>query len=425
MTDLRAARIRMLAFRPHDRVARLWREAEALANAGARVEIFLLRREGQSAVVDLVSDVRVARPTSLRPDSHKPWQALPAYAAFLAAVGRRPTDVYHCLDGATLPLGLVLARRDHARVLYDAADYFADHVPAPPRETLIERARRRYSTHYLWEMLLIRRADLHVTVSEGLARLLTARYDLPRKPVVVPNSAAYLRPPERSRALLRAAIRADPSERVVVFIGSVHQRAVDALEGDRRRGLDALVEAVAITPGTRLAIIGSAPSEYRSYVLARARQHGEASRVSFLGPRPYPEYIELASGADLAAYLTGARMQSASYANTLPNRLFDFVMARVPIIVGSGTATALLVRDYEIGTVLDRIDAASVADAIETTTRTARSGGFGAKLERAARELSWERQSARLLEAYSELCARSGAPPAGSSRFGSRLLGRT
>lgn len=88
----------------------------------------------------------------------------------------------------------MLARRDHASVLYDAADYFADHVPALPRETLIERARRRYSTHYLWEMLLIRRADLHVTVSEGLARLLTARYDLPRKPVVVPNSAAYLRP---------------------------------------------------------------------------------------------------------------------------------------------------------------------------------------------------------------------------------------
>ncbi len=407
MIELPEVRVRMIAFRQHDRVARIWREAEALAQAGARVEVFLLRREGQPAVAHLDSGVRVVRPTSLRPDSRKPGQAIRGYAAFLGAVGREPADVYHCLDGATLPLGVVLARRDRARLVYDAADYFTDHLPAPPSETFIERVRRRYSTHYLWEMLLIKRADLHVTVSEGVARLLAARYRLPRKPVVVPNSAAYLRPTDRSRALLRAAVHADPSEQIVVFLGSVHQQASDALEGDRRRGLDGLIDAVARLPRTRLVIIGSAPDEYKASVLERARQRGGASGVSFLGTRPYPEYIELASGGDVGAYLTGARTQSASYAHTLPNRLFDLIMARMPLIVGSGTATARIVHDYEIGVVVGQIDPSGVAAAIEAVATRKPGTRFGANLERAARELCWERQAERLLSAYSVLCTRA------------------
>jgi len=415
MIELPEVRVRMIAFRQHERVARIWREAEALAQAGARVEVFLLRREGQPAVAHPAPGMRVVRPTSLRPDSRKPWKALRGYAAFLGAVDRQPADVYHCLDGATLPLGVFLARRDDARLVYDAADYFADHLPAPPSESLIEGVRRRYSANYLWEMLLIKRADLHVTVSEGLARLLAARYRLPRKPVVVPNSAAYLRPTDRSRALLREAVRGAPNDQIVVFLGSVHQQASDALEGDRRRGLEVLVDAVALVPRTRLVIIGSAPDEYRSSLLERARQRGGASRVSFLGSRPYPEYIELASGGDVGAYLTGARRQSASYAHTLPNRLFDLVMARVPLIVGSGTATARIVRDYEIGVVLDRIDPPGVAAAIEAVTSEDPGKRFRENLERAARELCWEKQSVGLLDAYSELGTRSRASVSTSS----------
>ena len=407
MIELPGVRVRMLAFRQHDRVARIWREAEALAHAGALVEVFLLRRDGQPVVADLASGVRVIRATSLRPDSRKPWKALRGYAAFVAAVGRQGADVYHCLDGATLPLGVHLGRRDNARVVYDAADYFADHLPAPPSESLVERVRRRYSTNYLWEMLLIKRADLHVTVSEGMARLIAARYRLPRKPVVVPNSAAYFRPTDRSRALLRAAVGADPSEHIVVFIGSVHQHATHALEGDRRRGLDVLVDAVALLPRTRLVIIGAAPHEYRSALHERARQRGGESRIAFLGSRPYPEYIELASGGDVGAYLTGARRQSASYARTLPNRLFDLIMARMPLIVGCGTATARIVHDYELGIVLDQIDAAHVAAAIKAVTSEAPGKRLGENLERAARDLCWETQSARLLDAYSELCTRA------------------
>jgi glycosyltransferase involved in cell wall biosynthesis len=407
MIELPELRIRMIAFRQHDRVARIWREAEALAQAGARVEVFLLRRAGQPAIAQLTSGIRVVRPTSLRPDSRRPGQAVRGYAAFLGAVGRQRADVYHCLDGATLPLGVLLARRDRARLVYDAADYFADHLPASPSETLVGRLRRRYSTHYLWEMLLIKRAELHVTVSEGLARLLAARYRLPRKPVVVPNSSAYLRPTDRHRALLRAAVGADPADRLVVFLGSVHPQTSDALEGDRRRGLDALVEAVARLPRSRLVIIGSAPDEYQASVLERARHHGGPSRVSFLGPRPYPEYIELASGGDVGAYLTGARRQSASYTHTLPNRLFDLIMARLPLIVGSGTATATIVHDYEIGVVLDRVDPPAVAAAIEALTAPDAGTRFGENLERAARDLCWERQSERLLTTYSALCTRA------------------
>jgi glycosyltransferase involved in cell wall biosynthesis len=404
VTVLAGVRVRMLAFRSHDRVARLWRAAEAVAGAGAQVDLVALRRPGQPGCARLDSGVRVIRATGLRPDSRRPWHTVRAHAAVVRAIGPARADVYHCLDGATLALGAAMARRDGAKVVYDASDYFTDHLPAAAAETRIARLRRRYTPNYLGEMLLIRRADLVLTVSDGFADLLTRRYRLPSRPAVVTNANPYWRPADEQPERLRKVIGADPAETVVVFLGSIHEKAEYALAGDRGRGLDAVVDVVASLPGVRLAIIGAAPSGYPEAVRARAGLRDAASRVSFLGCVEYPEYLELAAGGDVGVYLTDGA-QSASFANTVPNRLSDFVMARLPLVAGSGTATARVVRRYDIGAVVGAGDTAAITAAIAALATGPRRERCRTNLERAACELSWERHAERLVDLYSELVA--------------------
>jgi glycogen synthase len=96
----------------------------------------------------------------------------------LRRAGRRAGyfDVVHAHDFATLPAGRLLARRG-ARLVYDAHEIYADQEPDPPR---LHRAAVR-----LLEGPLARRADAVVTVSEPIAGELRESLRLRRQPLVV------------------------------------------------------------------------------------------------------------------------------------------------------------------------------------------------------------------------------------------------
>ena len=390
-------RVRMLVFRDYDRDPRVWREADAVAQAGARVEIYMLRRASQPEVSELAHGVRVFRTTSIRPDTKKPWQAVKGYSAFWRGVGRDRADVYHCHDGATLPVGLRLARRDGAKLLYDAHEYFSDYAPAPPGESFVDLIRRRWLPDYVWERLLIRRPDRCLTVTDRIARLMRETYRLAETPAFVRNSAPYWAPTAEHQARLRRSIGAAESEVIITFLGSGQNQDRYALESDWQRGLGVVMDA--LPAGARLAVIQEAGPEYERGVRERAERSGHSAQVSCVRPEDYDDYLELASGGDIGVYLMTE--PSTNRAEAMPNRLFDFVMARLPLVVGPGTAMTRVVEEYKIGAVADSVKPDAVGEAIgRIMPATGQAAQLAENLEHAARDLCWETESRRLLDVY-------------------------
>jgi hypothetical protein len=57
-----------------------------------------------------------------------------------------------------------------------------------------------------------------------------------------------------------------------------------------------------------------------------------------------------------------------NYAHTLPNKLFDFIQARLAVVIGPTPEMVRVVNRYDIGIVSDAFTAESLAGALSTLT---------------------------------------------------------
>jgi glycosyltransferase involved in cell wall biosynthesis len=143
---------------------------------------------------------------------------------------------------------------------------------------------------------------------------------------------------------------------------------------------------------------------------ARLREAASASdgRIVVLPPVPSEELLEWTVGASLA--FVGAPPRTINLGLTIPNKLFESLMAGVPVVVAGGTAVARLVAEAGAGIVVEPWTAASLADALATTL--AAPDAERDALRRRARDAAltrynWETERTGLVELYRTLPPRS------------------
>jgi glycosyltransferase involved in cell wall biosynthesis len=86
------------------------------------------------------------------------------------------------------------------------------------------------------------------------------------------------------------------------------------------------------------------------------------SRIAVLPAVPSTELLDWTSGATVA--FVGTPPETVNQRLTTPNKLFESLMAGVPVIVAAGTATADLVRTAEVGIAVDPWTPAALAQAL-------------------------------------------------------------
>ena len=99
---------------------------------------------------------------------------------------------------------------------------------------------------------------------------------------------------------------------------------------------------------------------------------------------------------------------SFNYRHTLPNKLFDFVQARLAVVVSPSPEMAAVVERYRLGAVTEDFTAASLAATLDTLDRDAVAAGKAASAA-AAHELSAEQQVTGWARAVAALDRRAAA----------------
>ena len=94
-----------------------------------------------------------------------------------------------------------------------------------------------------------------------------------------------------------------------------------------------------------------------------------------------------------------------NYAYCLPNKLYQFIQSRLPIVCGPTPSIAAIVRKYDIGVVAEDFSAAALAAAMQTLTPL-RLKQMRQNLELAARELCWDQDQKLLVEAVNAVIHR-------------------
>lgn len=377
----------------HD--ARVLREARTLARAGHDVRV-IATRDGLPGEeqVDLVQVLRVDREPWLAklirallershvhagrpvPDSDRTFAHSPttgqrpifssnvggtplalirrAYASLrwlkysrgaLRAAAREHADVYIAHDLDTLPIAAMARARRGGRIVYDSHELFTDSASADP----FGLSKRRLSAI---ERHLIRRVDGVITVSEAMALELSRRHGVPL-PSVVRNfpdlRGPSARPPPRN---LREELDVPESSPLVLYVGRLHPE----------RGLEQLILAAAKCPEIVVALMGDGPLEYVSSLHAFASAARLTSRVHLVPPVPPDQVVLKARAADVG--VTAYRDAGLSARSTLPNKLFEYLAAGVPVVASRFPVLAQVVEGHNVGVICDPDDPDALAGAI-------------------------------------------------------------
>jgi glycosyltransferase involved in cell wall biosynthesis len=376
-------RVAMLLHKSVEYDSRVRREAAALAADGHDVTVLELARVPAGSTLDGFSRQSVSPPEWMR-------RGLPFHLyrlAFLAwfvkgIVGLRP-DVVHAHDAAMLLPGIFGSRLTGAMLVYDSHE-LATSVPYRERS-------------WAWfvgaiERLVVPRCAAVITVSNGIAIRLCERYRLPRTPTVVRNvTALRVQGDGRLREQLRIG-RGTPL--------LLHQGAPAPA-----RGCELLVAAVAELAGVRLAFLGNPQPGYEAELREAIARSGARERIALLPSVSLGELLAHTAEADVGVTLLQDTCENHRLA--LPNKLFEYISAGVPVVASDLPETRRLVEHYGVGWCATPGDLDSLRRALSAALDSRDDPRLRESLARAAEELCWPREQQGLLRLYDELAQRS------------------
>lgn len=275
-------------------------------------------------------------------------------------------------DLDTLLPNFIAARIRGRKLVYDTHEFYTE-VPE-----LVERPRIR-AVWLAIERWTFPKLKTVITVNRSIADAYHARYG---------NTVQVVRNIPMKRDLgprpSREELELPTDKRVLIMQGAginVH------------RGAEEAVLAMRDLPECLLLIIGG--GDAWPVLEQLVKEHALEDRVRLMGKMPYERMMAYTRNADLG--LTLDRDTNLNYRFSLPNKLFDYMHAGLPVLATDLPEVAGIMRANDIGTVLPEATPETIAQAVrELFGDGERIAALRANATFAARKLDGEQEAAKL-----------------------------
>ena len=269
------------------------------------------------------------------------------------AVHEAQADLVIVRDLPLCPTAIAAARRCSVPVALDMAENY----PALMRDrrlgtrnAVIDTFARNPRFTEMVEQYSISHVDWIFTVVEESSTRLAALGANPRRLSVVSNT-----PPRARAEQSGGAVRVPRDTITVAYLGLL----------EVARGIGELVDAMGILRaehGDRFRAVIVGGGRDAALFASRARDAGLLdTTVTFRGLLPHAEALSVISAADIGVIPHHA---TELWNSTIPNKLFDYMAAGLPVISSDTTPCARVIGETKCGEIFRSGDARSMADAI-------------------------------------------------------------
>jgi glycosyltransferase involved in cell wall biosynthesis len=312
-------------------------------------------------------------------------------SAFLAELESTEFDLIHAHDFMMIECARRAADkaatgRARRPFVYDAHEWVRGLTYLPPgrRDVVLDAEARNIGA-----------ADAVVTVSPILANRLRDEHSLDETPQVVLNAPVARAFNRSSGHSVRAQTGLPDDIPLAVYSGGVHES----------RGVATLIQSLPLVSELHLAIVASNPDLPGVVsLLAEAERLGCNDRVHvvpFVAPDEVSSYLRTANVG------VHPLLRSGNAELALPNKLFEYLHAGLPMVVSDMPSMADMVRRHGWGEVFSVGEPQSLAEAVRRVLAQTSSYDVALKDAQVRERFSWERQADTLVRTYDHLIAKA------------------
>lgn len=297
---------------------------------------------------------------------------------FLLLFKRSHTLVANDLD--TLLANFLVAKLKRKKLVYDSHEFFTE-VPE-----LLNRPKIR-AVWLAIERSIFPKLNHISTVNHSIANEYKKRYE--KELTIVRNVS----PLWQSTTVV-------PSKEELGIPQDKHVLIMQGAGLNIDRGVEEAIRMMPLLTNSVLLIVGD--GDVIPDMKRLVKENNWENLVLFFGKRPYKELMNYTFHADLG--LSFDQPTNPNYNLSLPNKLFDYIHTKTPVICSNVIEVATLVNNYQIGTVVTDFSAEGLAAVINPIVeKNALITRWKNNCTKAAQIENWEIESQKLIEFYPKI----------------------
>jgi len=283
-------------------------------------------------------------------------------------------DIFMANDLDTLPANYLASKVLKRPIVYDSHEYFTE-VPE-----LIGRPQVKK----IWENIekkILPHIKYATTVCASISNIYTEKYGIPFR--VVRNL------PFASRVVSVTEKPAN-AEKLILYQGAVNIG----------RGLEQAILAIKFIKNAMLIIAGD--GDIKTDLEQLVKLERLENRVTFTGKLSIEELAKLTPQADLG--LSIEEDLGLNYRFALPNKLFDYIQAQVPVLITNLPEMVAIVDKYKVGEITKSLEPEHLAEKMnDALFNVEKRKVWKSNLPFAASELTWENEEIIIQKIFKEL----------------------
>ncbi|MCF8461015.1 MAG: glycosyltransferase [Flavobacteriales bacterium] len=290
----------------------------------------------------------------------------------------RKADLFFSNDLDTLLPNFLVSKLRGKKLIYDSHEFFTE----VPELTSRPKVQNVWKTI---EKLLLPKVKHALTVNRSIADLYKKKYGIEMKVLRnIPRLVAVENQPTKE------ALGLPTDKKLIILQGSGI---------NMHRGAEESVEAMRYIDNAVLLILGSGDviPDLKNFV----KEYSLENRVIFKGRMPYEQMMAHTHLADLGLSLD--KDTNVNYRFSLPNKLFDYIHAGIPVLGSDLVEVKRIIEEYGVGEIAHSFEPEKLAVQMQQMLSSPKLAEWKQNALKARIELNWEKETEVLSNMLDEI----------------------
>lgn len=288
-------------------------------------------------------------------------------------------DIYLANDLDTLAANYLASKIKKTKLVYDSHEYFTE-VPELIRRPFVRSVWKKIET---W---IFPRLKFVFTVNTSISKIYSGKYNVNVR--VIRNLPVQTGLLEGSEERSKWNIPSD--KKVFLFQGA-------GINVDR--GAEEAIEAIKGVEGAVLLFIGAGDVIGK---LKKMTGENIGRKIFFIPKQPMKDLLRFTRMADFG--LTLDKDTNLNYRYSLPNKLFDYMQAGLPVLATNLPEVKNIIDTYDVGMIVNSTMPEDLKKAMkEMMSDESKIAKWKKNINIAAAELCWENEAKKLIEIFSDV----------------------